>query len=667
MIIWSGLDTWSGMPLFMEAFWKSGVALGAALCASALLRTKSADLRRLALSISVVAMFVAAAVAPALPHWTAAAPAWFRLPQPASPTMFEPSAGPSMLDHGTGPLPQNRPAVTNLPSRQSPREVLARVVNRVPVIPLIWFAGAVVLLLRFIVGLRGLRRLRIASHALSHDELLPHLDRSRRRHRVSLLQNDTVDAPVTWGIVRSVILVPARFEQLPAECRSHVLCHEVAHIQGHDFALRVLVEIARAVIWFQPLMWITRRQLREEQELACDNRVLATGGRSSTYAKLLLDWDGGFPGRESLIAVGMAQRSSLKRRLHALLNLDTRRDTLSRPAIVATWFVGLATALPLAAFNFVQGPAPLRHAEAPSNVTMVERRPLPPPTSPARQAAVARAAPADTAQVQTGSAPSPAPDSQVVFEVASVKPCPPGDYSIRFSGGPGTGDPTRYSVENFTMFDLLEIAYGISSYQLSGPSWLDNERFTVIAKVPEGATKEQLKLMLRNLLIERFKLAAHFEKKDVAGYQLVVAKGGSKLAESPGDPNQNDDPAKPTAPFKFKLDKDGYPELPPGRQSSMAGGNGGFRWRFGDASMEYFADKLGTQMHQPIINATGLTGKYDFVVSWSYAAMQPNAPLESGPTIFAALQEQLGLKLESKKVPVDTVVVDHIERTPSEN
>jgi uncharacterized protein (TIGR03435 family) len=667
MITWSGLDTWSGMPFFMETFWKSGVALGAALCASALLRTKSADLRRLALSISVVAMFVAAAVAPALPRWTAAAPAWFRLPQPASPAIFERSVGPSMLDHGTGPLPQNRPAVTNLPSPQSRREVLAGMVNRVPVIPLIWFAGAVVLLVRFIVGLRGLRRLRIASHALSQDELLAHLGRSRHRRRVSLLQNETVDAPVTWGIIRSVILVPARFEQLPAECRSHVLCHELAHIQSHDFALRVLVEIARAVIWFQPLMWITRRQLREEQELACDNRVLATGGRSSAYAKLLLDWDVGLPGRDSLIAVGMAQRSSLKRRLHALLNLDTRRDTLSRPAIVATWFLGLATALPLAAFNFVQAPAPLRHAEAPSNVTMVERRPLPPPPSPARQAAVARAAQADTAQVQTAAAQSPATNSQVVFEVASVKPCPPGDYSMRRSGGPGTGDPTRYSVENYSMSALLEIAYGINDYQLSGPSWLDDERFTVIAKVREGATKEQFKLMMRNLLIERFKLAAHFEKKDVPGYQLVVGKGGSKLAESPGDPSQNDDPAKPPAPFEFKLGKDGYPELPPGRHSTMSAGNGLFRWRFGDESMEDFAGSLASQIRQPIINATGLTGKYDFVVSWSYAAMQPNAPLESGPTIFAAIQAQLGLKLESKKVPAVTVVIDHIERTPSEN
>jgi uncharacterized protein (TIGR03435 family) len=259
------------------------------------------------------------------------------------------------------------------------------------------------------------------------------------------------------------------------------------------------------------------------------------------------------------------------------------------------------------------------------------------------------------------------PDSQIVFEVATVKHGPPGDYSASASGGPGTHDPTRYSVGNYPMSSLLEMAYGISSYQLSGPRWLDEERFTITATVPEGATKEQLGLMMRNLLIERFKLATRFEKREVPGYQLVVAKGGPKVAASPGDPEQNNDPAKPPASFKWALDKEGYPELPPGRHYSMAINNDRARWRFGDESMEHFAEILGNQIHQPVVNATGLKGKYDFVVSWSYAAMQPDAPSDSGPSIFAAIQEQLGLKLESKKTPVDTVVVDHVERTPAEN
>jgi uncharacterized protein (TIGR03435 family) len=255
------------------------------------------------------------------------------------------------------------------------------------------------------------------------------------------------------------------------------------------------------------------------------------------------------------------------------------------------------------------------------------------------------------------------PDSRVVFEVAAVKHSRPGDYSAAANGGPGTSDPTTYTLENYPMSSILGIAYGVNSYQLSGPGWLDEERFTITAKVPEGATKEQFKLMMRNLLVERFKLAAHLAKQEVAGYQLVVAKGGSKLTASAGHPKQDDEPAKP---FKFAVDKDGYPELPPGRHSSMAMGYGRARWRFGDESMDDFTEALVSQIGAPILNATGLTGKYDFVVLWS-TAQGPDAPTDYGPSVFAALQEQLGLKLESKKVPANLVVIDHIEKTPSEN
>jgi uncharacterized protein (TIGR03435 family) len=260
------------------------------------------------------------------------------------------------------------------------------------------------------------------------------------------------------------------------------------------------------------------------------------------------------------------------------------------------------------------------------------------------------------------------PDSQVVFEVASVKHGAPGDYGARGNGGgPGTKDPTSYSVENYPLSGLLEIAYGIRFYRLVGPAWLDEERFTVNAKVPPGATKDQLKLMMRNLLMERFQLVAHFEKREVAGYQMVVAKGGPKLAASPGDPTLNDDPDKKPAPFKLTFDKDGYPELPPGRHYSMAMARDRVRWRFGDESMDDFAEVLGGYIHQPVLNATGLAGKYDFVISWFAAPLEANAPADSGPSLLMAVQEQLGLKLEAKKVAVDAVIVDHIERKPTDN
>jgi uncharacterized protein (TIGR03435 family) len=186
------------------------------------------------------------------------------------------------------------------------------------------------------------------------------------------------------------------------------------------------------------------------------------------------------------------------------------------------------------------------------------------------------------------------------------------------------------------MSSLLEIAYGLSSYRIFGPALLDDE-------LPAGTTKAQLMPMMRNLLVERFKITARIEKKEIAGYQLVVGKGGPKLAASPGPPSENIDPA----PYTIKPDKDGYPNLPPGRRSFMTAARG--------------------RVHQPIVDATGLTGKYDFEIYWSADAMSTDPPPDSGTSLFTAVQQQLGLKLEPKKVPGDTVVIDHIERSPREN
>lgn len=255
------------------------------------------------------------------------------------------------------------------------------------------------------------------------------------------------------------------------------------------------------------------------------------------------------------------------------------------------------------------------------------------------------------------------PDSQVVFEVATVKHGPPRDYSASSRGGPGTADPTTYTIENYPMSSLLEIAYGLSSYRIFGPAWLAEERFTIAAKLPAGTTKEQLMLMMRTLLVERFKIAAHIERKEIAGYDLIVAKGGLKMAASPGPPNEDDAPVS----WPTKPDKEGYPNLPPGRQAFMTAAGGRIRWRFVDESMDTLASKLADNVGRPIVDATGLTGKYDFEIYWSADAMSADPPADSGSSLFTAVQQQLGLKLEPKKVPGDTVVIDRIERTPREN
>lgn len=105
----------------------------------------------------------------------------------------------------------------------------------------------------------------------------------------------------------------------------------------------------------------------------------------------------------------------------------------------------------------------------------------------------------------------------------------------------------RCSLENYPLSSLLQMAYEITSYQLSGPAWLDEERFTINAKAPEGTSEKQVTLMLRNLLSERLQIAAHFEERQITGYRLVVAKGGAKLQHAVGPPKQEQDCAKETA------------------------------------------------------------------------------------------------------------------------
>jgi uncharacterized protein (TIGR03435 family) len=192
-------------------------------------------------------------------------------------------------------------------------------------------------------------------------------------------------------------------------------------------------------------------------------------------------------------------------------------------------------------------------------------------------------------------------------------------------------------------------------------------RFNISGKIPEGTTKEQFRLMQQNLLTERFKMKFHHEMKELQVYDLVVAKNGPKInASEPAPPPK--DPDAPPPPGPYKRDKDGFPIIPPDDHRRMLFDMNGPRavQRFPDHSMEQFAAFLANSVARPVNDATGLKGKHDFTLKWVMDWGRSSAE-ESGPNIFEALQQQLGLKLESKKGTVDILVVDHIEKTPTEN
>jgi uncharacterized protein (TIGR03435 family) len=239
------------------------------------------------------------------------------------------------------------------------------------------------------------------------------------------------------------------------------------------------------------------------------------------------------------------------------------------------------------------------------------------------------------------------------FEVASVKPAPPpeqrsgGRGAPRSTGGARTPDPSLFICDSCTLSELVLSAFCIQPYQLSAPSWMESERFTVNARVPVKTTVEQLRLMQQNLLAERFKLTYHHEEKEMPRWELVVAKGGPKVKASVGE-STGTDGREP-----------GATVTPDGRISAQ----------YIDQSMTELAAILSKQVHMPVTDITGLTGKFDFTLTWAMdrGGPSPASDADSGPTIFNALQTQLGVKLEQKKGPVDRLVIDHAERVPTGN
>jgi uncharacterized protein (TIGR03435 family) len=231
------------------------------------------------------------------------------------------------------------------------------------------------------------------------------------------------------------------------------------------------------------------------------------------------------------------------------------------------------------------------------------------------------------------------------------------------------------SVHNYIL-----IAYDLKSYQLTGIAPFDGGRFNIDAKIAPGTTKEQWRQMIQNLLAERFGLKVHREQKEMAAYELVVAKGGPKFKESepekPADPNAA--PAQPPAagPGRLTLNKDGFPDLEPGR-SGMASMNGMAARRGVRETMAQLVGAVASQLGRPVVDATGLTGKYDTHMQWvsgnrpaappSTDGAVPAASDPAGPTFVSALQDQLGLKLESKKAMIEVMVVDTVAKTPTEN
>ncbi|HVW10088.1 MAG TPA: TIGR03435 family protein [Bryobacteraceae bacterium] len=267
----------------------------------------------------------------------------------------------------------------------------------------------------------------------------------------------------------------------------------------------------------------------------------------------------------------------------------------------------------------------------------------------------------------------PAPPA-LKFDVASVRLAPPPDGRTsprHLSGipGPNNNDPGRFSARA-NLLSLILTAYEIPGYRLSEQSDLGLVRLDVEATMPADATREQFDVMLQNLLADRIGLRVHWASKTIDTYSLVVARGGPKLK-----PAAPDSPAeKNSVPPATGTRLNGFPVPPAGNDPWFAQTpDGKIGMRGHNQTIPELIGEIGPRtLNGPLTDATGLTGRYDYTLFWSMAAQTaalnpPSAAEPNGPSIFDAVQDQLGLKIEKTRSPVQVLVVDHVDGKPTGN
>ncbi len=486
--------------------------------------------------------------------------------------------------------------------------------------------------------------------------------------------------PGVFGTFRPILFLPAGIANRLADAELEaILAHELCHIRRRDNLLATLHLLVESIFWFHPLVWWLGARLEEERERACDEEVVRMGGEPQIYAESILKVVEFYLASPVPCAAGVTG-GDLKKRIEGIMtNRLTRKLSHGKKVLLAAAAV-VAIAVPIAV-GLID--APRSSAQTPPGVAV--------PSAPPAQAAQSAAPPAAVTNqrpAQSADAAPPKVHAPLSFEVASVKIPAPGAAAgggiFGCSGGPGSGDPIRWTCRSARLGSLILSAYNLKSYQfprdliVSIPSRPQGDEFDIDAKVPAGATPEQFRQMQQNLLKERLKLALHFEKKEIDGCELTVAKNGLKMKESqpPSDSAQATPPPAPPGPPA--RDRDGYPVLPahPGLGLIMTG-DGHVRMAGQNVPMWQLVSLLEGQARGPVSDATGLSGNYDVTLSWLFGpALQTEASAGGAPSapepdslssLFAAIQDQLGLKLQRKKVMVDFAVIDHVEKKPTEN
>jgi uncharacterized protein (TIGR03435 family) len=421
--------------------------------------------------------------------------------------------------------------------------------------------------------------------------------------------------PGVVGLLRPMLLMPdGILERLTPLQLEAVLAHELCHIRRRDNLSAALHMIVEALFWFHPLVWWISVRLVEERERACDEEVLRRGGEPQVYAEALLNVCKYYL-ESPLGCVSGISGADMKKRIHAIIAPHAAHKLSPARKLLLTAVAIAAVAVPIA-------------------IGLLN-------------------APASRAQSTAG---------RPEFDVASIKPSNSADRRTLYRSTPG-----QFTANNFTVKMLIARAYDIKPFQIvGGPGWTGSDLFDIVGK--SGPTNlEQTKLMLQSLLAERFQLVIRRDTKEMPVYTLVVSKGGPKFKDvKQSDPNI--------------VDLGGRPDRPAGGPRPRVAVVRRGRLTAQGSDMPALAAQLSNFLGRAVLDKTGLTGTYDLKLEWQpdenqvamFEAMRvpegygAPAPDPMGPTLFTALQEQLGLKLESGKGPVEMFAIERVEK-PSPN
>ena len=470
---------------------------------------------------------------------------------------------------------------------------------------------------------------------------------------VPVMSSPSLLEPGVFGIFRPALMLPAGIaDRLTRPQMDAILAHEMCHIRRRDNLTAALHMFVEAVFWFHPMVWWIGVRLVTERENACDEYVLRLGGEPETYAESIVEVCK-FYAESPVVCVSGVSGADLKKRIVRIMTAQFARGLTTRVKLLLGLAAVAAVAFPLA-FGAIATPRSALFR----GVRVFYLRESGPFSG-------GRSAPGPAQYDNDKTLPS--------FEVASIKQTDPS--RITRGRGFSSPDPSQFRVINMTAKGMIQFAYDLKDFQVvGGPDWAGSKAFDIDAKVEDSIAKgmqglsrperQQLqRMMLRSLLFQRFNLGLSHVTKIEPEYALVVAKGGPKLTPTtwvPPAPGVQGSQALPGNGPHLLLDN--------GSISAVAQPISGL------ADLLAFMPEIEGHL---VVDQTGIKGNYDYTVQFSSEALdqkfaaQAGAPPpaqsnDSGPSIFTALEEQLGLKLQMTKGPVEIYTIEHIDE-PSEN